>query len=245
MSDSYKHFADKSSKIADKTTTTICSALEYAMKHYPNAPPLTILEDPLSLLAGDKDDYTEDDIVLDITDNGSKKKLPVFLANMIITCYKKKNPQDQKMWGSDCSRLNYIVRIIVEGSRKKKMKWEQDPNGNTIKSFIIKPLLDKIKIILQKYAQGNTEPVSRDKRKKVSNLDDTATSDDDSNSDRESSESSEDSVDSDDRMVNLKRRDVTLSVIKSINDHSLATNILKVMAPEFKLKIDMDSDKKK
>ena len=59
--------------------------------------------------------------------------------NHIIKCYKKENPEEQSFHTTDCSRLNYIVRDLMENA----LSWSVDKNGIKICSSIIKPLIEK------------------------------------------------------------------------------------------------------
>jgi hypothetical protein len=68
-----------------------------------------------------------------------KKSLDKLLGDHIVNNYKKENLSEQPFHVTDCSRLNYIVRELIENA----LTWSIDKNGIKICSSIIKPLIKK------------------------------------------------------------------------------------------------------
>ena len=68
-----------------------------------------------------------------------KKSLDKLLGDHIVNNYKKENLSEQPFHVTDCSRLNYIVRELIENA----LIWSIDKNGIKICSSIIKPLIKK------------------------------------------------------------------------------------------------------
>ena len=125
---------------------------------YYDAPPLTHLEDY---------DVIHDkqfvDFVDEIINYHDQKILYKYIGNIIIKHYKKDNPEDQSMWNTDVSRLNYIVK---EAMTNNKSKWVDDINATRIKEAIIRPLLEYIRTQIikeQKLVHKEIRKASADK----------------------------------------------------------------------------------
>jgi hypothetical protein len=70
-----------------------------------------------------------------------------YIGTGIIDIYKKDNPNDQSMWISDCSRLNYVVKTIVDGDDR----WAMDKKGMRVIKKVTVPLLKEIYNIMREY----------------------------------------------------------------------------------------------
>lgn len=70
-----------------------------------------------------------------------------YIGTGITDIYKTDNPNDQSMWISDCSRLNYVVKTIVDGDDR----WATDKKGIRVIKRVIAPLLKEIYNIMREY----------------------------------------------------------------------------------------------
>jgi hypothetical protein len=73
--------------------------------------------------------------------------LDKFIGDIIIKQYIKEDPKVQSVWNTDVSRLAYLVRELINN----KKEWSIDKGGNKVTEYIIKPILDFIKIEIEKY----------------------------------------------------------------------------------------------
>ena len=67
-----------------------------------------------------------------------------FIGDHIIQIYKNPVPSLQPIWTTDCSRLNYIIRQIVD----QVPSWTVDTKGTILTKNVIEPILSFIKIHL-------------------------------------------------------------------------------------------------
>jgi hypothetical protein len=115
------------------------SALKYANEKFKDTPALLPLENfNINNLDFDKEEDKKQLVELLIY-NAKKKSLDKLLGEHIVNSYKKDNPAEQTFHATDCSRLNYIVRELIENA----LTWSIDKNGIKICSSIIKPLIKK------------------------------------------------------------------------------------------------------
>ena len=77
------------------------------------------------------------------------KTLKVFFGDFYIDSYKKDDKETQQFFSTDCARLNYIVRGIVNGVPK----WKRDNKGLIISEYLINPVLKYIRKHLETYTQ--------------------------------------------------------------------------------------------
>lgn len=152
------NLASKNADIANNAQIISMSALKYVNVNYKNAPSLTLIEN-FNINDLDYDDDEEKlklvEIIIYHTKMNSLHKL---LGDHIIKIYKKDDPSQQSFHSTDVSRLNYIVkRIIEEGSAKNNYKpieeWEIDKMGKDICESLINPLIEKIICILRDYQE--------------------------------------------------------------------------------------------
>jgi hypothetical protein len=140
--------ANDNTKITAQAMQSVTiSAIKYANEKFKTAPILLPINNfDINNLSFDK---KEDRIQLTETliYNAKLKSLDKLLGNHIIKYYKKDNPLKQSIYTTDCSRLNYIVRELIENVEK----WEIDKNGIKICTKIIKPLIDKCIELLLEY----------------------------------------------------------------------------------------------
>ena len=132
--------ANDNTKITAQTLQNMSmSALKYANEKFKDTPALLPLENfNINNLSfdneNDKKQLTEILIY-----NAKQKSLDKLLGDHIIKCYKKENPEEQSFHTTDCSRLNYIVRELIENA----ITWSVDKSGIKICSSIVKPLIEK------------------------------------------------------------------------------------------------------
>lgn len=142
------------------------SAISYVTQHYTDAPALEAIDD-YSKLTYDIDsesnqtdnaepkEKTDDEIRKDkdrfintIVVKHEKNILDRYLGDIIIKCYKKKNPKDQSLWSSDTSRLTYVIRELFAN---KKIDWTVDKKGVKTRNYIVKPLLEHVEKLMKEY----------------------------------------------------------------------------------------------
>jgi hypothetical protein len=152
--------ANDNTKITAQTLQTVSvSALKYANDKYKDAPALLPIDNfNINHLNFDNEEDKKQ-LVEILIYNAKQKSLDKLLGDHIIKYYKKENPQEQTFHTTDCSRLNYIVRELIENA----LIWSIDKNGIKICSSIIKPLIKKCitalmehqKILLNDMMLGN------------------------------------------------------------------------------------------
>ncbi len=135
------------------------SAIKYANDKFKDTPALLPLNN-FNINDLDFDDEKDKEKLIEILIyNAKQKSLDKLLGDHIIKCYKTNNPADQPFHTTDCSRLNYIVRELIENA----LSWSVDKNGIKICSSIIIPLIEKCietlldyqKILLDEMESGN------------------------------------------------------------------------------------------
>jgi hypothetical protein len=144
-----------------KTTTEAIkavsiSALKYANDKFKDAPALLPLENfNINNLSFDNENDKKQLIEI-LVYNAKQNSLDKLLGDHIVKEYKKDDPKDQSFHTTDCSRLNYIVRNLIENA----LSWSMDKSGIKICSSIVKPLIDKcinLLLVHQKYLIDNME----------------------------------------------------------------------------------------
>jgi len=152
--------ANNNTKVtAEAMKTVSISALKYANDKFKNTSALIPLE---NFNINNLDFNNEKDkaqLVEILIYHAKQKSLDKLLGDHIIKEYRKDNPADQAFHTTDCSRLNYIVRELIENA----LTWSVDKNGIKICTSIIKPLIKKCinalmehqKVLLQEMTFGN------------------------------------------------------------------------------------------
>jgi hypothetical protein len=135
------------------------SALKYANEKFKDTPALLPIENfNINNLDFDNEEDKKQ-LVEILIYNAKQKSLDKLLGDHIIKYYKKDNPEEQSFHTTDCSRLNYIVRELIENA----LIWSIDKNGIKICSSIVKPLIKKCiatlmehqKLLLNEMTLGN------------------------------------------------------------------------------------------
>ncbi len=130
---------NKTTTIATANANISMSALKYANEKFKNAPALLPIQ---NFNINNLDFNNEDDrkqLVEILIYNAKQKSLDKLLGDHIVKEYKKEKPEEQMFHTTDCSRLNYIVRQLMEDA----LIWSVDKSGIEICSSIIKPLIKK------------------------------------------------------------------------------------------------------
>jgi len=126
------------------------SALKYANEKFKDTPALLPIENfSINNLSFDNKNDRKQLTEL-LVYNAKQKSLDKLLGDHIVKEYKKDDPKEQAFHTTDCSRLNYIVRELIENA----LIWSMDKSGIKICSSIVKPLIEKcINLLLehQKY----------------------------------------------------------------------------------------------
>jgi hypothetical protein len=132
--------ANDNTKITAQTLQTVSfSALKYANEKFKNTPALLPLQNfNINNLDFDNEEDKKQLVELLIY-NAKQKSLDKLLGDHIVKYYKKDKPEEQSFHTTDCSRLNYIVRELIENA----LTWNVDKNGLKICKDIVKPLIKK------------------------------------------------------------------------------------------------------
>ena len=130
---------DNSKVTTEAMKTVSMSAIKYANEKFKNAPALLPIEN-FNINNLDFDDEEDKKKLVEILIyNAKQNSLDKLLGDHIVKQYKKEKPEEQMFHTTDCSRLNYIVRQLMEDA----LIWSVDKSGIEICSSIIKPLIKK------------------------------------------------------------------------------------------------------
>ncbi len=135
------------------------SALSYIATNYKNAPPLKSLPNYLSLEA-DKENNV---IMSKLMYHHNHDTVGEYLGDFIIKNYKKEDPAEQSIWNSDCGRLTYIIRDIINN----KSDWTVDKKGLKTDNYIIDPLLKFIRKLLGEFIDENNIKIQNSNKNKL------------------------------------------------------------------------------
>lgn len=128
------------------------NTMNYLLLNYNNAPCIKQLDDH-SIISKDFDD-----MIKNLMYYYDKDKLDKYIGDLLITYYKKDNPETQSIWSSDTDRLNYFIREFLK-ERENKSQWTLDKKGIKMTKYIIKPLLDYIMIINNNYINEKNKEI--------------------------------------------------------------------------------------
>lgn len=142
-----KNLASHAKSFAETTLSTV----SFIFKYLDNAPVIEknidykkqLQYNPLNknLLRDDEK------IVEDILSYKRHNILIRYLSEIIISIYKKDNPNEQSLWNSDVTRKNYLLRELVNNTPL----WITDKSGILTSEIIIEPLLLKLRELLVAY----------------------------------------------------------------------------------------------
>jgi hypothetical protein len=139
--------ANDNTKITAQAMQTVSvSALKYANDKFKDTPALL----PLNNFNINNLDFNniedKEQLIETLIYCAKQQSLDKLLGDHIVKCYKKENPEEQSFHTTDCSRLNYIVRDLIENA----LTWAVDKSGLKICKEIVKPLIKKcIDILLE------------------------------------------------------------------------------------------------
>lgn len=140
---------NKQIKVMSSVTTT---ALKYAKLYFNEADKLEYKEIKfIGLQTEDKTNNNDFKLEKSIINKYYDKKLAEYLGDLIIKQYKTKNKKKQSLWNTDISRLTFIIRECIEKDKNNEIDWITDKQGKKILELIIKPLINHLKDILDKY----------------------------------------------------------------------------------------------
>ena len=80
-----------------------------------------------------------------------------YIGDIIISMYKKKDPELQSIWATDTSRLTYLIKK----QENKNSRWVVDKKGVETIKYVIDPIIQKIKELARMYLDNNP-PVKYD-----------------------------------------------------------------------------------
>ncbi len=153
----------KAGKIMENSTNVMkavsISAVKYANTYYKTAPPLTpLLEYNINGLDYQNNIDDKDQLINLLVYTTKTKTLAKLLGDHLVKCYKKNDPRKQSFHTSDCSRLNYIVKKLIETTSESAnvdttnmelSEWETDKSGVELCNAIINPLIENCVDILK------------------------------------------------------------------------------------------------
>lgn len=126
------------------------NVVAYINSNYPNVEPLKqICKDQISKMISMAPEQSGNHSFCDfLIFNYEKGLLHQFLGKLIISVYKKEDPEEQQFWATDVARLTFIVRQILNND---KHAWITDKKGTHIIDYIITPFLDELLVMLINY----------------------------------------------------------------------------------------------
>jgi hypothetical protein len=162
-------------KKLDKIIHTSASLINYLLIHHPNAPVLkeisdetckTLLLEQYDLKSKHLENYRLQRNM--IRDHSSDNLINV-IKNTILKIIIKENIEEQSIFNTDATRLNYVIKTSIN-------KWKQDKTGINFNKLVINPILQTILTLLTEYLdklqKSTVEHMNKlDNFEKVTNLD--------------------------------------------------------------------------
>lgn len=137
------------SKINSTANQASISALTYLMTHRKSAPALQQIDYNGAIELLKYDDNKSNKYVESLIFEFRKKHISKMIALLIVAQYKTTNPNDQSIWSTDVSRLNYLIRDVA--AKNSEPTWITDKKGVKLTDYVIKPILDAIHKITEEY----------------------------------------------------------------------------------------------
>lgn len=81
------------------------------------------------------------------------KNLPEHLSKILMSYYKKNDPNRQSLWTTDVTRLRFII--------KSGDGWIKDDNAEIIKKNIITPLLEEVVKVMDRYCNDKMKYIRK------------------------------------------------------------------------------------
>jgi hypothetical protein len=150
--------------ISSKTTQSV-SSINFLTAHRDTAPPLECLTEKTAKLFIK---YKNNDFISFCISHQRENSLHIFIGDIIVDSYRKKDPKDQSIWNSDVSRLTFIIRdkvkdvsILPKGKKETKYinKWVQDKKGVIVNERIVIPILQVLRDTLDKYIKVHSNEI--------------------------------------------------------------------------------------
>ena len=133
-------------KVVKKAITTATGLIKYLIENHNTTPPLKKLnyEECIKNLkiyynCNNNNFELQEKLLEDYKNNQFVKKI----SKSILKLLNHKNPDEQPIWNTDCARNHYVV--------KTNMSWNEDKAGIKFTEYVIKPLLDYIRILIKDY----------------------------------------------------------------------------------------------
>ena len=123
------------------------SSITYAMTNYSNAPIIKKIKFSQIKKISNKNTT---DFIEQVLYSYNNKILDEYIGDMIVKLYKKKDINNQSIWNTDSSRLTYLLKQIIYG---EESKWIVDKKGINTINYIITPIMDEIKQLIQCYQE--------------------------------------------------------------------------------------------
>lgn len=135
------------------------SSMKQITEKYPDAPALKEIDAGILKTIGDG---SESDISEEIFYHVSNRSLHKLIGGLVVTVYLKKKPQDQSLWNTDFSRMNYFIKKFIS---EKHSVWTPDKGGVETVKKAIDPLLTEMRKIVKCYLASNDLEKAIDKER--------------------------------------------------------------------------------
>jgi hypothetical protein len=190
-------FANLATINSDIANTSV-SAMKYLMTYHKDTPPLKAINN-FTCITDEYEDNTK--LVYALISEYRNDTLAAKLSNHLVLEYKKEDPSKQSLWSSDVGRLTYVIRNAVTDGR---VIWSTDKNGIQVTEIVIKPILNFMKPILQKFNLDCSNEILNNTKLKNS------------------------------KMIEMSEyQKLAIQIIVLIDNKSLERDIIKHMAPQF------------
>lgn len=147
----YKNIAENTAE----SSKSSCSALNYIIKHYNDAPCIQQFTN-FDLLTQENEEHTIAEIAIH---KYNQNQLCTYIGDIIVAQYKTDDPKQQVLWISDINRLTYLIREVTANN---KVEWFTDKGGVKLSKYIVKPILDHIHDDLIRFYDEKLEDLDRD-----------------------------------------------------------------------------------
>lgn len=148
-----KYANQKISDLENNITYKI-SVKNYVQQNYPEAPALLPLPDYSAITYDEDTEVVDDDFISTLVYNYNNNCLHKYFGDFIIKYYRTEDPSQQSVWSSDISRLTYVVKELLSNN---KSIWNHDYKGVKTKEYIVLPLLNYIKLYIDKFWIDNLD----------------------------------------------------------------------------------------
>lgn len=147
----YKNIAENATEISKSS----CSALNFIIKHYNDAPCIKTFTN-FELLTEGNEDYSIAEIAIH---KYKYNELCSYIGDIIVNEYKTQDPRKQAFWTSDVNRLAYLIREVTSSN---KVEWFTDKGGVKLSKYITKPILDHMNADLTRYYDESLTNIESD-----------------------------------------------------------------------------------